>query len=220
MRTLVVAPHPDDELLGVGGTLFRRKHEGSTLAWLIMTGISSDYGWRPEAVKKRAEEISQVKDVFGFDSVFELNYPTTKLDQIPRNELVESVSEVLRNFLPHEVFLPHPSDVHSDHRVTFEVVASCTKWFRFPSIKKVLAYETLSETGFGLDSSNLFRPNVFINIESYLQNKLNTMNIYSSETGDFPFPRSSEAISSLAKMRGAASGYKAAEAFELLREID
>ena len=220
MRTLVVAPHPDDEVLGVGGTLMRRKAEGGSIAWLIVTNISLETGWSHDAVLKRNNEISQIKDMFRFDKVFELGFATTKLDLVPINELVSAVSRVLDEFTPDEIFLPHSSDIHSDHRVTFDAVTSCTKWFRSPSVKRILAYETLSETDFGLEPSKKFHPNYFINIEGHLEDKLRAMNVYSSEVQDFPFPRSNEAISALATLRGASSGFRAAEAFELLREIN
>lgn len=218
MRTIVIAPHPDDEVLGVGGSLLRRKTEGATIAWLIVTGITAESGWDDEKIKKRADEIRQITALFGFDSVFELNFPTTQLDHVPIVDLVAAISNVFKTFEPEEVFVPHPSDVHTDHRVVFEAVASCTKWFRYPSVKRVLAYETLSETDFGLGTSQAFRPNVFIDIEAHLSVKLQAMNIYASEVGDFPFPRSHEAIRALSTLRGAASGFNAAEAFELLRE--
>ena len=219
MKTIVIAPHPDDEVLGVGGTLMRRKAEGEKMAWLIVTGISAEAGWSGEKIKQRADEIKRVTELIGFDSVFELNFPTTQLDQVPMSDLIAAISNVFKMFEPEEVFVPHPSDVHTDHRIVFDAVASCTKWFRYPSVKRVLAYETLSETDFGLGANQAFRPNVFINIEPYLPEKLQAMDIYVSELGVFPFPRSHEAIRALAILRGAASGFKAAEAFELLREI-
>jgi LmbE family N-acetylglucosaminyl deacetylase len=217
-KVLVVAPHPDDEVLGAGGTLLRRKAEGATLAWLIVTSITTEAGWGEEKVKQRAGEIDRISALFGFDSVFQLNLPTTQLDQIPMNELVAAVSNVFKAYEPEEVFVPHPADVHTDHRMVFDAVASCTKWFRYPSVKRVLAYETLSETDFCLSNQQGFRPNVYVNIESYLDAKLQAMAIYESELGEFPFPRCHEAIRALATLRGAASGFKAAEAFELLRE--
>jgi hypothetical protein len=154
----------------------------------------------------------------GFDEVFELKFPTTQLDRVPMSDLVAGISSVFSSFAPEEVFVPHPSDVHTDHRVVFNAAASCTKWFRYPSVNRVLAYETLSETDFGLGTDQGFRPNVFVNIEPYLDDKLRAMDIYASELGEFPFPRSHEAIRALATLRGAASGFKSAEAFELLRE--
>lgn len=218
MKTIVIAPHPDDEVLGVGGTLLRRKAEGAKVAWLIVTAISVQSGWIEEKVKQRADEIKRITELFGFDEVFTLNFPTTQLDRVSMSDLVTGISEAFRSFQPEEVFVPHPSDVHTEHRVVFDAAASCTKWFRRPSVKRVLAYETLSETDFGLSTVQGFRPNVFVNIEAFLGDKLRAMDIYASELGAFPFPRSHEAIRALATLRGAASGFKAAEAFELLQQ--
>ena len=218
MKQIVIAPHPDDEVLGVGGTLLRRKAEGARIAWLIVTAISVKAGWSEERVKQRADEIRRITEFLGFDEVFELKFPTTQLDRVPMSDLVAGISSVFSSFAPEEVFVPHPSDVHTDHRVVFDAAASCTKWFRYPSVNRVLAYETLSETDFGLGTDQGFRPNVFVNIEPYLDDKLRAMDIYASELGEFPFPRSHEAIRALATLRGAASGFKSAEAFELLRE--
>jgi len=218
MKTIVIAPHPDDEVFGVGGTLMRRKAEGAKVAWLIVTGISVETGWSEIKVKQRTDEIKKISALFNFDSVFELNFPTTQLDQVPMSDLVTAISNAFKNFKPEEVFVPHPSDVHTDHRIVFDAVTSCTKWFRYPSIKRVLAYETLSETDFGLESNKGFWPNVFVDIDPYLANKLRAMNIYLSELEELPFPRSHEAIKALSILRGVASGFKAAEAFQLLRE--
>jgi len=218
MNTIVIAPHPDDEVLGVGGTLLRRKAEGAKVAWLIVTSISVESGWSAEKVTERSNEINRIKKLFGFDEVFALNFPATELDRVPMRDVVVGIADVFRSFKPEEVFVPHSSDIHTDHHVVFDATASCTKWFRHPSIKRVLSYETLSETDFGLGASHAFRPNVFVDIQSFLDEKLRMMNIYKSEMGAFPFPRSQEAIRALAVLRGAASGFKAAEAFELLRE--
>lgn len=218
MRTIVIAPHPDDEVLGVGGTVLRRKAEGGLVGWLIVTSASELNGWNNAQIKRRNLEIALVKEFFAFDFVYQLEFPATKLDLVPTSELVGAISKVFKDFEPEEIFLPHPSDVHSDHRLVFGAVASCTKWFRYPSVKRVLAYETLSETDFSLDVNNLFRPNVFIDIESFLMKKLDAAEIYTSEINHHPFPRSIEAIRALAILRGSASGYNAAEAFELLRE--
>jgi LmbE family N-acetylglucosaminyl deacetylase len=217
-RIIVIAPHPDDETLGVGGTLLRRKEEGATIAWVIVTTISIESGWSAEKVKQRNNEITRITQLYDFDEVYALNFQTTQLDAIPMSDIVKAISSVFKSFRPEEVFVPHPSDVHTDHRVVFNAVSACTKWFRYPSVKRVLAYETLSETDFGLGTDQAFRPSVFVDINHYFSKKLEAMDIYSSEVGEFPFPRSHEAIRALATLRGAASGYKSAEAFELLRE--
>ena len=205
-------------MLGVGGTLLRRKAEGAKVAWLIVTAISVESGWSEEKVNQRADEIKRVTELFSFDEVFELNFPTTLLDRVPMANVVAGISDVFKSFRPEEVFVPHPSDVHTDHGIVYDAAACCTKWFRYPSVKRVLAYETLSETDFGLGTDSGFRPNVFVDIEPFLEGKLRAMDIYVSELGTFPFPRSREAIRALATLRGAASGFRAAEAFELLRE--
>lgn len=219
MNTIVIAPHPDDELLGVGGTILRKKDDGVKVAWVIVTSITSENGWSEDIVEKRASEIKQANKFFGFDSVFELNFPTSFLDRTPVKDLVSAFSKVFKTFKPQEVFLPYPGDVHTDHRMVFDAAVGAAKWFRCPTVRRILAYETLSETEFGLDPRGSFSPNVFINIEDQLQKKLEATEIYKSEFSDFPFPRSKEAMASLARFRGSSAGFKAAEAFQLLREI-
>ncbi len=218
MRTLVVAPHPDDEVLGCGGTMLRRKQEGVELGWLIVTSVSEKIGWTQEDVESRDSEINEVANMLGIDEVFNLRLPAAQLDVIPLNQLIERFSSVFNRFQPEEVFVPHGSDVHTDHRVVCDVVAACAKWFRYPFVKRVLAYETLSETGFGLNFEDNFRPNYYVDISAHIERKLEVMAIYKSELGVFPFPRSLKAIRALAALRGSSSGYLAAEAFQLLLE--
>ena len=221
MKTLIVAPHPDDELLGCGGTLLRRVAEGGTVAWLLMTAITEDTGWSAERIQQRAAEIDRVRKGLQVapHHLYALGFPTAELDRIPMSILVGKISEVFADFQPDEVLLPYPGDVHSDHRVTFEAASACTKWFRYPSVKRVLAYETPSETDFGINPRDSgFKPNVFVDIGGQLEQKLELMKIYASEMGEFPFPRSEKALKTLAQRRGSQAGYEAAEAFMLLRE--
>ena len=220
MKTLVVAPHPDDELLGCGGTLLRRNAEGGTVAWLLMTAITEEGGWSRERIKQRAGEIEKVRDGLGIapQHLYRLDFPTVQLDQQPMDTLVSRVSEVLIDFEPEEVLLPHPGDAHSDHRITFDAVSACTKWFRYPSVRRVLTYGTLSETDAGLDLARAFHPTVFVDVSDYLERKIELMRVYESEMGEFPFPRSERALRALADVYGAQSGFKATEGFMLVRE--
>lgn len=223
MKTLVVAPHPDDELLGCGGTLLRRVAESGTVGWLLMTAITVEKGWSSERIEQRAIEINQVRKGLHIDPshLYALNFPTAELDCASMTTLVGQISDVFSVFEPNEVFLPHPSDVHSDHRVTFEAASACTKWFRYPSVKRVMTYETLSETEFGLNPvEKAFQPNLFVNISEQLEEKISLLEIYRSELGEHPFPRSLEAVKSLALLRGSQMGAKAAEAFQVLREFE
>jgi LmbE family N-acetylglucosaminyl deacetylase len=223
MKTLIVAPHPDDELLGCGGTLLRRAREGGTVGWLLMTAITQESGWSTEQIDQRALEINQVRQGLRIAAhhFYPLNFPAAELDQFAMSMLVGEISKVFSSFQPVEVLLPHPGDIHSDHRVTFEAASACTKWFRHSSIKRVVTYETLSETEFGQNPvENPFRPNLLIDISDYLGPKLDLLSTYKSEIGDHPFPRSLNTVKSLALLRGAQMGTKAAEAFQILHSFE
>ena len=223
MRILVVAPHPDDELLGCGGTLLKRSSEGSTVGWLLVTSITAQAGWSQERISRRASEVDQVRDGLGISptNLYRLGFPTTELDRVPFGELISSIGGVFHEFAPQEVFLPHSGDIHSDHRLTFEACSACTKWFRYPSVQRILTYETLSETEFGLDQvAGAFRPNLFVDISAHLAQKLKLLDIYQSELGKHPFPRSLETVRSQSLIRGAQRGVTAAEAFQILRSFE
>jgi LmbE family N-acetylglucosaminyl deacetylase len=217
-RVLVVAPHPDDETLGCGGTLLRLAREGAEIAWLIVTSMSEGGGFAKESIETRDREIAKVGELYGFSSVFRLNLPTRQLDTYPVAELIGRLAAVFKSFGPEQVFLPHRRDVHTDHRAVFDAASACTKWFRYNSVRRVVAYETLSETEFTLEGQPGFHPNYFVDITDFLDKKIEIMAVYESEMSQFPFPRSVEAIRALATLRGASSGFKAAEAFQLLRE--
>jgi LmbE family N-acetylglucosaminyl deacetylase len=162
--------------------------------------------------------VLEISQAYSFAETFQLELPSAQLDVVPMKELVAAISEVFASFQPNEIFVPHYGDVHSDHQAVFKAVASSSKWFRNPSINRILAYETPSETDFGLKPNESFSPNVFIDISPYLQQKIDAMRIYESELGQHPFPRSEESIRALATIRGASSGFDFAEAFQLLRE--
>jgi N-acetylglucosamine malate deacetylase 1 len=223
MRSLIVAPHPDDELLGCGGTLLRRNAEGGKVAWLIMTAMTENAGWSLAHIQRRKTEIECVREGLSIlpNHLYELQFPAAELDRFVMGELIRRISEVFRDFQPEEVFLPYPGDVHSDHRVTFEAASACTKRFRYSSVRRVLAYETLSETEFGIDPRDKgFKPNFFIDISQYFERKLELMQIYETEMGEFPFPRSEESLTALARLRGLQVGCAAAEAFMLLMDVE
>lgn len=221
MKTLIVAPHPDDELLGCGGTLLRRVSEGGTVGWLLMTSILVECGWTPERVSRRAHEIDLVRQALHIadHNFYQMNFPSAELDKFPISQLVTRISSVFTSFEPDEVLLPHPGDIHSDHRITFDSVSACTKWFRYPSVKRVMTYETLSETNFSLEHY-AFNPNLLVDITAHLEKKLELLSIYHSELDDHPFPRSLESVAAQALLRGTQRGTKAAEAFHILRQFE
>lgn len=219
-RILVVAPHPDDETLGCGGTLLRHRAEGDELHWLIVTAMTREAGFSDERIAVREDEISRVANYFGFAAVHSLGFPATLLDGVRRADLIAAVSSVFESAAPDSVYLPFPGDAHSDHKVTFEACTPSTKWFRRPCVKGVYCYETLSETEFGLAPDLVpFRPTRFVDIGGHIDGKIEALGLYESELGEFPFPRSEEAVRALASFRGSSAGCRAAEAFMILREI-
>lgn len=218
---LVVAPHPDDETLGCGGTLLRHVAAGDSVHWLIVTDMGIEYGFSKGQVSQRQAEIQQVAMAFGFRKVHNLGLPPAKLDTVSIGDLVLSIGQIIQQISPAVVYLPFRGDVHTDHAVVFDAVTSCAKWFRYGSILRVLCYETLSETEFGLTHGGArFSPNSFMDITPYIDRKIEIAQIYKEEIGEFPFPRSAGALRALAQVRGATCGCHAAESFMILREIN
>ena len=223
MNSLFVAPHPDDELLGCGGTILRKSSQGDIVGWLLITSVTSEAGWTPQRVSSRNQEIERVREGLSIspNNIFSLGFPAAQLDQIPSSQLIAQISTVFKEFQPQEVFLPHPGDIHTDHRITFEAVSACTKWFRYPSVQRIMTYETLSETNFEQHlTSSTFTPNLFIDVSNYLTQKLQLLEIYESELGTHPFPRSLDAVRALALLRGSQRGVEAAEAFQIIKSFE
>jgi len=217
---LVVAPHADDETLGCGGTLLRYAQSGVEIHWLLITGMLDEYGYTPNKILKREQEIRLVAEQYGFIQVHQLNFKPAALDTMPKGELIGAISKIVSQVKPEEVFTVYRNDAHSDHEIVYDSVMSATKSFRYPFVKRVLAYETISETDFGMKPEDSgFRPNVFVNISDFLEKKLTILELFESEVGEFPFPRSRIALEALARLRGAQCNHLAAEAFMLLKEI-
>jgi len=220
-KVLVVATHPDDETLGCGGTLLKHKANGDSVDCLVVTSIKEENGFAASVVGARRQEIKTASSMYGFDSVYDLDFSTMQLDSIPFSRLISSISDVLREVEPNIVYLPFKSDVHTDHQIAFKAAYSCTKTFRCPSIKKIVMMETLSETEFAYSTKeNSFIPNMFVDVTDFIDRKIEIMNIYKNEIGPHPFPRSERNIRALATFRGATAGCEYAESFMILKEIN
>jgi len=220
MKILVIAPHPDDETLGCGGTLLRHCAAGDELHWMIMTKITEEIGFNKDSIIARRKEIDMVADQYQFSSVYQTHFVTTRLDMVAKSELVAEVSGFIRKVKADTIYIPYRNDIHSDHMAVFDAVASCTKSFRYPFVRRVRVYETLSETEFSISSNNNgFHPNLWMDISPYLDKKIEIMSLYEGEMSKHPFPRSEKNIRALATLRGATVGVDAAEAFISLKEI-
>lgn len=219
-KVLVVAVHPDDETLGAGGTLMKYRDNGDEIYWLIVTAMYEKDGFDKVLIESRKKEIEDVKEKFLFKKVTQLDLPSSNLDQISEKEIIEKLSEVIKDIEPNIIMLPFRGDVHSDHRIVFEAASSCTKSFRYPFIKRVLMMETISETEFAPSlSENAFVPNYFVDISKHFDQKLEVMNIYKSEMKEHPFPRSVDNIKALATFRGSMAQCQYAESFMVLKDI-
>lgn len=220
-KVIVISAHPDDEVLGVGGTILKHIKEGDLVFWLITTNISVEKGFDKARVESRQEEIKKVEKSLGIKKTFLLNYPTMALSSHSIIDMVPKISKIFSEVEPAVIYCLNRSDAHSDHRITFDAVMACTKSFRYPYIKKVLLYECISETEFAPAlPEKAFIPNYYVDITEFFQEKLEIMRIYESELGEHPFPRSERNIEALATFRGASVGVEYAEAFQLIKYID
>jgi LmbE family N-acetylglucosaminyl deacetylase len=217
---VVIAPHPDDETLGCGGTILKHVERGDEVHWIIVTQIDKNIGFSQERVDARKEEVEQVAACYRFSSYIWLEHLATTLEPSMLGTLIGQLSNIFNRLKPDMLYVPYPGDVHSDHGVVFNAVSACSKSFRYPFIRKICCYETISETEFSINPIfPAFKPNSFVDISRYIDKKVEIMRLYKGEMLAPPFPRSEENISALASYRGAVAGCAKAEAFMVLKEI-
>jgi len=222
MRILVIAPHPDDETLGCGGSLLKHKANGDSLSWLIATR-GHEPQWSAELLERKEQEIAKVSAAYGFENTFRLNFPAIKLDTIPLDEIIVAIRDAVTDSKPDVVYLNHFGDVHSDHRVVFEATMSVLKPFYSGKhgVKKILSYEVLSSTDAApLNPARAFVPNLFSDVTDFWEKKLEIMALYESELQEYPLPRALDSLRALGRVRGATIGAEFAEAFMLVREVN
>lgn len=219
MRMLVVAPHADDEILGVGGTIAKYIDKGYEVYVCVVTSGHPSMFPEDLLTKLRNEALNAHKFLRIKDTFF-LDFPAVVLNEIPVNELNSRVLGVINEVQPSMVFIPHYGDMHLDHYIVSQSSMVGLRPIREHKVLEVYSYETLSETEWNIPhTSNAFLPNTWIDISNYLDKKLDAMSLYSTQVKEFPHPRSLEAIKSLAKLRGSTIGVDAAEAFSLIRRI-
>lgn len=219
MKILVIATHPDDEVLGCGGVMARHAAAGDSVHVLVVTRGAPEL-YPPAQIEALRCELAEAHAVLGVTAAHFLDFPAPKLDSIPNHELADAIGALLHSLQPDAVFLPHRGDVHADHRAVHQAALVAARPAGDTRIARLLAYETLSETEWGSPSAaDAFLPTVFADITGHLESKLKAIACYRSQLKEFPHPRSLQAIEALARLRGSAAGYAAAEAFMLIREI-
>lgn len=219
-RVLVIAPHPDDETLGCGGTILRHVADGDEVHWCVVTAMHPEDGWTLDRIRRREDEISAVSSAYRFATKTLLGFRAGHLDEHPMADVVGRVGGVLDRISPDVLYLPHRSDAHSDHRITVAATIAAAKIFRRPGLARILSYETLSETDLvPAGSTDPFRPEFFVDIQAELEPKLSILSLYQGEILPPPFPRSLDAVRAQALLRGGQCGCLAAEAFMVLRDV-
>jgi LmbE family N-acetylglucosaminyl deacetylase len=224
-KVLVIAAHPDDEVLGCGGSIARWSREGSQVYIAILgEGETSRYDSRdqadPEVVQALQDKSRQVADILGAGDIFQYSYPDNRFDTVPLLEIVKTVEELINRIQPKIVYTHHSGDLNIDHTITFRAVMTATRPMKGSPVRELHAFEIPSSTDWtfgGIVST--FNPNEFIDISSTLETKIKAMQCYENEVREFPHPRSSRALRALAERWGSVVGVPAAEAFQLIRSI-
>ena len=218
-RALVLAPHSDDEVLGCGGLIARLTAAGAAVHVGIVTeGKSPQYP--PEQVATLRAEAAAAHAILGVTATHYLGLPAAGLDTLPAAGLNRAIGDLVQVLRPDTLLLPFPGDIHRDHQLVFEagLVAARPTGPIFP--RRVLAYETLSETNWNAPFLTPgFTPNLHVDIAATLQAKLDAMACFASQVRPFPSERSLEALEALARLRGATVHAHAGEAFVIIREV-
>ena len=218
MKVLVFAPHRDDEILGVGGTMLKRKAAGDHITVCVVTAREGDV--IPEWTQRIHDEMKRAHAFIGVDEYIGFPFGANKLELFPRLDFNRAFDDAVKKVQPDEVYLPFWGDMQKDHRMTVDGAMVALRAKRSTAPRRIYAYETLSETGINFPSAdNAFIPNVFEDISDYLEGKMQAMEFYASQLHPFPDLRSLETVEALARFRGATVNVKAAEAFMLIREI-
>lgn len=218
-NVLVIAPHPDDEVLGVGGSVLRHAADGDAVHVVLCTrGRVEDFG--VEQVERVRAEARAVHQFLGLAGSHFLDLPAARLDTVPRVDIHAALHRVFEQVKPDTVYVPHPGDVHHDHRVMFEAAMVCCRPTHAKSPDRILAYETVSETDWNAPGvTPPFVPNCFVDISKFMDRKLEACAMYASQLRPAPNQRSLEALRALAITRGHSMGMPYAEAFVFLRRL-
>lgn len=220
-NVLVVAAHADDEILGVGGTLRKHVKNADNVYCLIMTnGVSSRSGATKDEIKLRNKECKKVASIIGFKESTILGFPDNEMDKISLLKIIKPLEKYIEIYKPKIIYTHHKGDVNIDHRLTFEAVMTACRPVSDNCPEKIYSFETLSSTEWQLNEKMAFQPNVFIDISSEFDDKINALKEYTSELRNHPHARSIKGVEILASFRGLQSNLKYAEAFKLERSIE
>jgi len=223
-KILIVAAHPDDEVLGCGGTIARllgeRNIEVATL--ILGEGVTSrdknrDRDSRKREIESLKKNIIDANRVLGIEKVFSFDFPDNRFDSVALIDIIKVIEEVKQSFMPDTIFTHFVNDMNIDHTITNKAVLTATRPMSDEPVKEIYAFEVLSSTEWNFPLS--FSPDVFIDIGNNLKKKQEAMGIYNNELRQFPHPRSIEGIELNAKNWGMKVGLMYCEAFQTIRRV-
>jgi LmbE family N-acetylglucosaminyl deacetylase len=216
---LVVAPHPDDEVLGCGGLIARSVAAGERVTVCILTRGSPDV-FDDALIEQGRAEARAVHAALGVDQTIFHDFPAPLLDTVARHRIADALGAIIREQAVDTVLIPHQGDIHHEHAIVHEAALVACRPVNGSPVRRIYAYETLSETEWAPPRGDAaFVPTVFVDISAYLEAKLDAMRGYASQLKEPPHPRSIDGIRALASLRGFTAGLLAAEAFVLIREV-
>src|SRR5690625_3106474 len=215
MKILVFAPHNDDEVLGVGGTIAKHVEKGNEVYICEVT-----IGKNKERAQRIKDESAAAHQILGVKKSYYLDFPVVGLTDLPTIELNKEIHRIDQEVKPNIEYIPHKGDMHIDHATVAESAMVALRPVDSPQVKEIYVYETLSETEWNIPSvDNMFIPNVYVDITETIGRKIKAMKCYQSQLYDFPHPRSLKAIEALSELRGSTVCVRNAESFMLVREI-
>lgn len=218
-KILVVAAHPDDEVLGCGATLSKMVQKGYEAYTLLLSGGVTSRSARSESEKLQAlkEETKKANDLLGIKKVFTKDFPDNKFDSIPLLDIVKAVEEVKNIVKPDVIFTHSKKDLNIDHRITHKAVLTATRPMENECVKELYAFEILSSSEWNMQEP--FIPDTYVDTEETIDLKKEAMEAYRSELREYPHPRCIEGIELQCKSRGMCVGLHYAEAFETVRRV-
>ena len=211
MNILVLAAHPDDETIGMGGTIKKLSKQNNIHLCVLTDGASAQYHDK-RMILERRNQCKKSGKILGISNYTFLDFPDMRLDSISHLEINKELEKIISKFKPKIVYSPPSHDLNNDHRLVFDSALVATRPFS-SSVKQVLSYECPGPV------KQSFQPTVYQNIEKEFSYKLKAFKMYKSEVMKFPHPRSIKALENLAIQRGIECSLKKAEGFELIRNI-
>lgn len=217
-KVLVIAAHPDDEVLGCGGTILKHTEMGDEVSVLLLS--DGETSRQTADIRKRQLQAKQAGKILGIKELFLEQLPDNKFDSLPLLEIVKLVEKYLEKIEPDIVYTHNASDLNVDHQLTAKAVLTAARPQPGYFVKKILAFEVLSSTEWQIkDKKHLFFPTYYYDITEVLNKKINALKAYKDELREYPHPRSEQGVRALAQYRGIESGYNFAEAFQLIRQL-